>query len=70
MVTNQLFSLVENHNDMEEILPPMPTKRDCAIAFSYGHFLVVAGGVSEGDRTVEVLDSYRFNAVVRLCSSP
>lgn len=60
-VTNQLISLVENKSDYQwlEVFPPMPTKRDCSIAFSYGDLLVVAGGAGERYeylRTVEVLD--------------
>lgn len=61
-VTNQLFSLIEGQNGLqwEEHLPPMPTKRDCPIAFSHAHFLVVAGGTTEKNsylRTCEVLNT-------------
>ena len=61
-VTNQLFTYIsrDGHEKWEEHLPPMKHKRDSAIAFTYGSYLVVAGGVSDGDRhlkSVEVLDT-------------
>ena len=75
-LTNQLFSLVPDeetgYERWQEDLPPMLTKPDGSVAFSYACHLVVAGGLVEDSVFTNIVEVLNTNTLTwaAACSLP
>ena len=56
-VTNKLWTLTE-HDQWEETLPPMTTKRQCASALEFADNILVAGGEDDEGRVIDIVEVY------------
>ena len=56
-VTNKLWTLIEN-NQWKECLPPMTAKRCDASAVDSGDNILVAGGVNDKGRNIDIVEVY------------
>ena len=54
---NKLWTLAE-HDQWRETLPPMTTERHSASAVEYAENILVAGGVDDNGRTVNIVEVY------------
>jgi hypothetical protein len=56
-VTNKLWTLTK-HDQWRETLPPMTTKRHCASAMEFADSILVAGGLDDKIRNVDIVEVY------------
>ena len=65
-VTNKLWTLNE-HEQWSEILPPMTTKRHSASAVEFANNILVAGGVNNKGRDVDIVEVYNAHHWAKAC---
>ena len=58
-VTSKLWTLT-GHDQWRETLPPMTIKRQCTSAVGFVDNILVAGGVDEKGRSIDIVEVYKF----------